>query len=99
MCQTCHTKAEQAIELAHSILDCHPGLKVDVRITSDETLIELCLHRLDRAASEAAVHSFEQVVGASVSVCHCGRWPLHHVHTGDRAACTCADCRGGGRDA
>lgn len=24
---------------------------------------------------------------------HCGHWPLHHVHTGNRAACLCSDAK------
>lgn len=38
-------------------------------------------------------HAFAQVPGVSVLVCTCGKWPLHHVHTGDRRTCTCDECR------
>jgi hypothetical protein len=27
-----------------------------------------------------------------ILVCRCGKWPGHHVHTGDVAACTCDAC-------
>ena len=37
-------------------------------------------------------HAFQQQADVSVRVCQCGKWPLHHVHTGSRAACTCDAC-------
>ncbi len=37
-------------------------------------------------------HTFKQVPNVSVAVCICDKWPGHHIHTGDRAACTCSEC-------
>ncbi len=38
-------------------------------------------------------HDFDQVPDAGVQVCRCGKWPLHHVHTGHHPTCTCDDSR------
>lgn len=40
-------------------------------------------------------HQFAQdpeATAAGVRACRCGKWPLHHVHTGVRTGCTCDDC-------
>lgn len=37
-------------------------------------------------------HPFKQVPDVNVRVCACTKWPDHHIHTGDRAACTCDEC-------
>ena len=43
---------------------------------------------------EVTPHEFVQMFGVMVNACvHCGKWPLHHVHTGDRRGCTCDKCR------
>jgi hypothetical protein len=40
-------------------------------------------------------HEFEQAPGVPVAACgECGKWPLHHIHTGDAALCTCDSCLG-----
>lgn len=44
------------------------------------------------AALDDMTHPYEQTPEADVRVCRCGKWPDHHVHTGDRAACSCDDC-------
>jgi len=44
--------------------------------------------------SERRLHPFLQVPDPHVLICRCGKWPGHHAHTGDRAACTCDDCTG-----
>lgn len=41
----------------------------------------------------AATHRFEQVPDVYVRVCHCGKWPDHHVHTGDPDSCSCDWCQ------
>lgn len=53
MCQTCHEASERAIALVHSCLERHPSLRMDVRLTSDEVLIDVAIHRVDRAAERA----------------------------------------------
>lgn len=52
MCNTCHGDAEDAIALVHRMLERHPELRVDLRIVSDETLIDAEIHHLDRLAQE-----------------------------------------------
>lgn len=45
--------------------------------------------------SSPDIHPFEQRSDVtSVRVCHCGKWPDHHVHTGARALCACDECLG-----
>lgn len=49
----------------------------------------------DVRVSEQSTHLFEQNADATqVRVCVCGKWPDHHVHTGNQAACGCDVCRG-----
>lgn len=39
-------------------------------------------------------HLFVQVHGVMVQVCWCGKWPMHHIHTGiTPSLCTCESCR------
>lgn len=52
MCANCHENGEQAIALVHQMLERHPNLKVDIRFTSDETFVDLAIHRIDRASQE-----------------------------------------------
>jgi hypothetical protein len=41
----------------------------------------------------APIHAYVQDRLAHVRVCVCGKWPDHHVHTGDRMGCTCDECQ------
>jgi len=43
---------------------------------------------------EMQPHAFANMPYIMVHAClHCGKWTLHHVHTGDTTACTCDSCR------
>lgn len=44
-------------------------------------------------ADTTDTHAFDQLIGTWVSVCRCGLWPDHHVHTGDHLLCGCDQCR------
>lgn len=40
------------------------------------------------------MHGFVQTPNVNVLVCRvCSYWPDHHMHTDDRAGCTCDECR------
>lgn len=43
----------------------------------------------------AEQHPFEQHPAApkTTRVCRCGKWPDHHIHTGDTTTCGCDACR------
>lgn len=49
-CASCHDHAERAIAELHHIFAHHHGLRVDIRLLSDETLADQCIARIDRAA-------------------------------------------------
>lgn len=54
MCSNCHDDGEKAIALVRQMIERHPSLTVDARIKSDQTLVNLEIHHIDRAAQEAS---------------------------------------------
>jgi len=50
----------------------------------------------DACAATCAPHEFraDPLAWPWIHICWCGKWPLHHIHTGNRPACTCDECTG-----